>query len=148
MADDEEDKRWGGDADTHEDTDDQIRLRNVVLQELVAVLQKHNCGGVLFVSSPKSCAWKIVDPQWAGIYTKSVGTGYELRLRIHSKTPEAAAMANATVTHIKAMMDFCGQAFMRFDRLWQMAKRGLGDNLDTDKTYSMSDKPKPPKGSA
>ena len=141
-------KLWGGDADTHEDTDDQIHLRNVVLQELAAVLQKHNCGGVLFVGSFKSVAWQIVDPQWSGIYVTPVGAGHELRLRIHSKTPEAAKMGNATVTYIKAMRDFSAQAFLRFDRLWEMAKRGLGDRLDTEKKFMMNDKPKPPKGSA
>lgn len=140
----------GGGAGTHLDSEEQQRLRNVVLEELAAVLRKHKCGGSLFISSFNSSAWRHVVPEWAGLENEVAPDGRSgLRVRINTKSPEAQKIADATMGHIGSMRDMCMQAFIRFEAIWKMVVRELGGEENVEYKFAdMFNKPKPPKGSA
>lgn len=137
--------RQGGDADTHLDTDDQKHLRDVVLEELEAVMRKHQCGGVILINSFESAAWRYVLPEWGGLTGDAASGG--IRLRINSKSPRAREVGDATLGFIKSIRDFAGQVFMMFDGIWKMAEQAIGPENIYDRGYGMgeADKPKPPK---
>lgn len=134
-------RKEGGEADTHLDSDDQKHLRNVVLEEIEAVMRKHQCGGVVLLNSVESAAWRLVLPDWGGLYWMPEG----IRMRIRAKT--APAEADATMGFIRSMRDFSAQVFNRFDQLWATAEKALGpENIYNLVDYDMGSegKPKPP----
>lgn len=137
--------RQGGEAETHRDTDDQKHLREVVLDELEAVMRKHKCGGAIFINSFESAAWRYVLPEWGGLAHHESGAG--IRIRINSKTPDARKVGDATLGFISSLRDFSAQAFKLFDGLWETVSKVIGPENIYDCGYDMSEagKPKPPK---
>jgi hypothetical protein len=135
-------RQQGGEADTHLDTDDQKRLREVVLEELEAVMRRHKCGGAIFINSFESAAWRYVLPEWGGLVDEGAG----MRIRINSKTPDARKVGDATLGFISSLRDFSAQAFKLFDTLWETVSKAIGPENIYDRLYDMSEagKPKPP----
>lgn len=142
----ERQQKQGGHADTHLDTDDQKHLREVVLEEVEAVMRKHQCGGVVLINSFESAAWRYVLPEWGGLSNQSTDAGMAMRMRIRAKSDPK--QADATMGFIKSIRDFAGQVHELFDQLWERAVKEIGvQNVFDVYGYDMSEegKPKPPK---
>jgi len=104
------------------DDDDQMHLRQVVGDELEAVLRKYDAGGVLLLSSRTAAAWRSVFPSWCGLQPDPQAV---LRLRINSRTPEAQANADATMHFIAAVREMCSDYANFYGRLWRQAVDAL-----------------------
>ena len=104
------------------DTDDQRRLR-ALGRDLDEQMRAAGAGGVVILSSRESSSWTISLPNWGGLQP-DILTG-QLRLRINSKTPEARAIADATLGYIADVRDIAGEIATVFSGLFEQAERAL-----------------------
>lgn len=105
-----------------EDTEDQKRLRVTVADEIQAVMDKHEVGGVVLLCSRESAAVHGVGLQpRPGREDKSPGA----RLRIHSRTLESRAQADSTMGLIANLREMSADVANLFGHLWRAAKREL-----------------------
>lgn len=116
-------KRQGGDANTRRDDDEQRHLRNVVLEEVEAILHKHECGGAIFIGSRNAAAWRFVLPKWSGLTTEAGGI---VRIRISSRTPALRAIGDSTMHYVARMRDMCIEGAELFIALFMEAEDRLG----------------------
>jgi len=116
-------RQGGGDAGTSQDSADQQKLRNTVLEEIEAVLHKHEVGGAVFIASRDSSAWRFVIPKWSGITLE--GPGY-VRVRISSRTPALKEIADSTMHYVAMMRDMCIDGATLFARLFQQVEDQVG----------------------
>lgn len=106
----------GGDAGTKLDSIDQRWLRYEVLEEIEQVMRKHKVGGVVFVVSKESAAWRYVLPKWSGLRRE----GAHLRARWSGKTPEGRETADVTMHYVGALRDMTGQCALMHMKLWDL----------------------------
>jgi hypothetical protein len=114
--------KQGGHAGTIFDDEDQRRLRNEVAQEIEDVMAKHDVGGIVFLSSQKSAAWRFVIPKWSGLQIE----GSELRLRISTRTSEAHEISNTTVGMALRFFEMSSHCAAMFQAILDQVKDALG----------------------
>lgn len=103
--------------------EEERRLRVTVSDEIQAVMDRHQVGGVVLLSSPIASSWRIVFPKWSGLqYDPQSG---EMRLRLNSREPGAQEKANATVGHIACLRDMASDCANIFGRVYRTAKAAL-----------------------
>lgn len=104
------------------DTADQKRLRDEVLEQIGAIMKAANVGGVVMLASQQSAAWRFVIPEWAGIVFEDRGL---MRVRINSKTPEAKQHGDETMHLIASMRDMSRDVTEAFGRTFRMVRESL-----------------------
>lgn len=62
------DDQQGGAAGTAYDSESQKWLRNKVAQEIEDVMTRHSVGGAVLLVSKEASAWRIVIPNWVGLF--------------------------------------------------------------------------------
>jgi hypothetical protein len=102
------------------DGDDQVLLRQIIGDELEAVLKKYEVGGVLLLVSRTAAAWRSVFPAWCGLQPDPV---HVLRLRMGTKVPEVDA--DATMQLIASVREMCSDYANFYGRLWRQAVDAL-----------------------
>lgn len=104
------------------DSEDQVLLRQVIGDEVEAVLKKYDVGGALMLVSRDSASWRSVFPSWCGLQPDPVTV---LRLRMSSKTPEAQRDADCTMHFIATLREMCSDYANFYGRLWRQAVDAL-----------------------
>ena len=106
------------------DDEDQKRIREEVCAEVQAVLDKHDCGGVVLICSRDSAAWRLVFPRWSGLQPDGE---HGARLRVNSRTAEAKAQADSTLGMIANLRDMSTDVANLFGNLFRQAKAALAE---------------------
>jgi hypothetical protein len=112
----------GGDAGTQKDSDDQRRLRNVVAEEIEAIMVKHNVGGAVFLASKDSAAWRFVLPEWSALQFEG---GIGMRFKGTTRTPEGRILFESTLHFLLAVRDMTRDCAALYADLYRCIEQGL-----------------------
>lgn len=101
-------------------TDDQRRLR-AITEEVQALFERHQVGGVVMVASEQSAAWHQVIPSWAAIGTKPNGFVVQIR----GSTPAGVERTASTLGFIGSMRDMANDLLNLYGRLFRIAREQI-----------------------
>lgn len=96
------------------DNPEQAHLRTVVADELEALCQKYEVGGVFALVSREAAAWRSVFPAWGGIVPDPV---HGMRVRFSSK--DGDDRGSLTMHFIAAVREMCSDYANFYGRLWR-----------------------------
>jgi hypothetical protein len=116
------DNEQGGDAGTQKDSDDQRRLRNVVAEEIEAIMVKHDVGGVVFLASKASGAWRFVLPKWSVLQLEG---GMRMRFKGTTRTPEGRDLFESTLHYVLCVRDMSRDCAALYADLFRCIEQGL-----------------------
>lgn len=93
-----------------------------VLDELGAVLKKHECGGTVVVVSREQAAWRITFPEWSTVYPEADD---RMRVRLTSKN---ADLSEASLHALLSMRDIARACASKLTTMSQAVLSALQSN--------------------
>ena len=110
-------------TNTAKDSPDQQRVRGV-LDEIHALLDKHELGAVVLVNSKESAAWELVVRDWGAFRILEDGS-FLLHLQIKKADPEATKRTERTLAFVGSIRDMSRDATELFGRMFRQVKQEL-----------------------
>jgi len=108
------------------DNEAQRFLRETVNRELLEVLHRHNCGGVLITVSKEAGSWITVLPEWGALQPDTDPTNRAgMRFKAARTDPDQHEKAELGLHFIKVVKDVSGDVSSFYSRFF----RQLRDNL-------------------
>lgn len=102
---------------TEEDDEQQRQLR-AVTEEIKALCDARNVGGVVMLVSEDAAAWLHVVPHWAAIARDPKG----FRIAIRGSTPAGLRRTESTMHMLGTLRDMASDCLNLYGRLFRVAK--------------------------
>jgi hypothetical protein len=108
------------------DSEDQRRLRITISDEIEAILNQYDVGGVILLASRESASWRIILPSWS--YLVDMGTGFALRIVVKKSEPETTVRTESTLHMVGSFRDLGQECVNVFGRMFRVAKMQIANH--------------------
>lgn len=98
-----------------------------VLDELDAVLRKHECGGVMVIASKERAAWRVSFPEWSSVYQESDN---RMRVRLRSKDHNTGEQSLHFLLATRDILNMVSRQFRAMSAGVLAALKEKGINVD------------------